>query len=340
MRNILVTGATGTQGGAVVDHLLADSEQWEIYGLTRDATSDGAEALEARGVTVVEGDLTDADRMAELVDGMDAVYGVTMFMEQGTDVEVEQGVTLAEAAADAGVDHFVYSSVGSADADTGLPHFESKWAVEQRIAELGLPATVIRPVFFMQNFAYMMRDDIMDGQLTMPLREGVSLAIVDATDIGQAVVAALSDPDAFLGEVITLAGDDLTLEEIDQKTSVFVMEFDSFSDPFERLCRLVNHREPLCLKRLVDVLELGNNTQRKVDVLGLIFQPANRHRRAAEEIHVYGFREPVVELFEECSDRISTFEHSHETPYCSLRAINSDSLGRKTGRSSDISNSP
>jgi len=213
MRNILVTGATGTQGGAVVDHLLADSEQWEIYGLTRDATSDGAEALEARGVTVVEGDLTDADRMAELVDGMDAVYGVTMFMEQGTDVEVEQGVTLAEAAADAGVDHFVYSSVGSADADTGLPHFESKWAVEQRIEELGLPTTVIRPVFFMQNFAYMMRDDIMDGQLTMPLREGVSLAIVDATDIGQAVVAALSDPDAFLGEVITLAGDDLTLEE-------------------------------------------------------------------------------------------------------------------------------
>jgi len=213
MRTILVTGATGTQGGAVVDHLLADSEQWEIYGLTRDATSDGAEALEARGVTVVEGDLTDADRMAELVDGMDAVYGVTMFMEQGTDVEVEQGVTLAEAAADAGVDHFVYSSVGSADADTGLPHFESKWAVEQRIEELGLPTTVIRPVFFMQNFAYMMRDDIMDGQLTMPLREGVSLAIVDATDIGQAVVAALSDPDAFLGEVITLAGDDLTLEE-------------------------------------------------------------------------------------------------------------------------------
>ncbi|MGB9930292.1 NmrA/HSCARG family protein [Haloarcula amylolytica] len=213
MRNILVTGATGTQGGAVVDHLLADSEQWEIYGLTRDATSDGAEALEARGVTVVEGDLTDADRMAELVDGMDAVYGVTMFMEQGTDVEVEQGVTLAEAAADAGVDHFVYSSVGSADADTGLPHFESKWAVEQQIAELGLSATVIRPVFFMQNFAYMMREDIMDGQLTMPLREGVSLAVVDATDIGQAVVAALSDPDAFLGEVITLAGDDLTLEE-------------------------------------------------------------------------------------------------------------------------------
>jgi uncharacterized protein YbjT (DUF2867 family) len=212
MRNILVTGATGTQGGAVIDHLLADSEQWEIYGLTRDATSEAAEALEARGVTVVEGDMTDADRMGELVDGMDAVYGVTAFMEHGTDAETEQGVTLAEAVAEAGVDHFVYSSVGSADADTGLPHFESKWAVEQRIEELGLPATVIRPVFFMQNFAYMMHDDIMDGQLVMPLQEGVSLAVVDATDIGQAVVAALNDPDAFVGEVVTLAGDDLTLE--------------------------------------------------------------------------------------------------------------------------------
>jgi len=212
MRNILVTGATGTQGGAVVDHLLADSGQWEIHGLTRDATSDGAEALEARGVTVVEGDMTDADRMAELVDGMDAVYGVTTFMEHGTDVEVEQGRTLAEAAADGGLDHFVYSSVGSADGDTGLAHFESKWAVEQRIEELGLPATVVRPVFFMQNFASMMRDDIMDGQLMMPLEEGVSLAVVDATDIGGAVVAALTDPDTFLGEVVTLAGDDLTLE--------------------------------------------------------------------------------------------------------------------------------
>ena len=213
MRNILVTGATGTQGGAVIDHLLADSEQWEIYGLTRDATSDAAEALEARGVTVVEGDMTDADRIGELVDGMDAVYGVTTFMEQGTDIEVEQGITLAEAAAEAGVDHFVYSSVGSADEDTGLAHFESKWTVEQRIEELGLPATVVRPVFFMQNFAYMMREEVMDGHLTMPLQEGVSLAVVDATDIGQTVVAALTDPDTFLGEVITLAGDDLTLEE-------------------------------------------------------------------------------------------------------------------------------
>ncbi|MBX0322328.1 NmrA/HSCARG family protein [Halomicroarcula sp. F13] len=213
MKTILVTGATGTQGGAVVDHLLASGEDWEIHGLTRDASSDAARELESRGVTVVEGEMTDADRMVELVDGVDAVYCVTTFFEDGPEVESQQGITVAEAAADAGVEHFVYSSVGSADADTGLEHFESKYAVEQRIADLGLPATVVRPVFFMQNFDYMMREDIEDGRLVMPLDEGVSLAVVDAHDIGQTVVRALEHPDQFAGETITLSGDELTLEE-------------------------------------------------------------------------------------------------------------------------------
>ena len=195
----------------MVDHLLADGE-WEIHGLTRDASSERAQALADRGVTVVEGELTDADRLAELLADVDAVYGVTMFYEDGTDAEIEQGTTLAEAAADAGVEHFVYSSVGSADGDTGLAHFDSKYAVEQRIAELELPATIVRPVFFMQNFEQMMREDITDGRLAVPLAAGVSLAVVDADDIGQTVAAALDDPDRFVGEVVTLAGDDLTLE--------------------------------------------------------------------------------------------------------------------------------
>lgn len=213
MESILVTGATGTQGGAVVDHLLADTGDWDVFGLTRDTASEAARALEARGVTVVEGDMSDADRMAELVDGMDAVFCVTTFFEAGIEGEIEQGRTVADAAADAGVAHFIYSSVGSADRDTGLAHFDSKATVEAYIAELGLPTTVVRPVFFMQNFEQMMRDDILDGRLAMPLEEGVSLAVVDADDIGQAVVAALSDPGRFAGETVTLAGDDRTLDE-------------------------------------------------------------------------------------------------------------------------------
>jgi hypothetical protein len=184
------------------------AEQLDAYNLDLYCTM--GEWLETQGAAdrIAAGAATAADLGAPYLGILPPHRGTT----DDDDFERWLG-EVCDAAADAGVDHFVYSSVGSADADTGLAHFESKWAVEQRIEELGLPATVMRPVFFMQNFAYMMRDDIMDGQLVMPLEEDVSLAVVDATDIGQAVVAALNDPDTFLGEVVTLAGDDLTLEE-------------------------------------------------------------------------------------------------------------------------------
>jgi uncharacterized protein YbjT (DUF2867 family) len=214
MNTILIAGATGTQGGAVIDELLSgDYGEFELRGLTRDVESEAAMALSGRGVTLVEGDMTDADRMRELCADVDAVFCVTTFFEAGTDAEIEQGTTLAEAAAAAGVEHFVYSSVASADADTGLAHFESKLAVEAKIAELGLPATVIRPAYFMQNFAFMNGEDVRNGRLAMPLAEGVSLQVVDARDIGVAVATVLADRDRFLGETIELAGDEMTLGE-------------------------------------------------------------------------------------------------------------------------------
>lgn len=213
MTKILVAGATGTQGGAVIDHLLSgEYDAYEVYGLTRDAEGERARGLADRGVTVVEGDLTDRERMRALLDGMDAAFLVTTFFEDGPAIETEQGVAFAEAAAEAGIDHLVYSSVGGADADTGLPHFESKYAVEQRIAELGIPATVVRPVYFMQNFAFMHGEQLADGELAMPLAEGVTLQVVDARDIGMAVATALADPERFVGETVELAGDERTLE--------------------------------------------------------------------------------------------------------------------------------
>ncbi|MDS0259984.1 NmrA/HSCARG family protein [Haloarcula sp. S1CR25-12] len=214
MRTVLVTGATGTQGGAVVDHLLASDRPWAVRGLTRDATSEAARALDERGVTVVEGDMTDAERMETLLADVDAVYCVTAYANGGREGDIAQGVTVAEAAAAADVDQFVYSSVGNAGDAVGVNIFEAKHAVEQRIAELGLPATVVRPTFFLQNFAGPgMREDILDGQLALPLADGVSLAAVDTDDIGQAGAAALADPDRFVGETVTLAGDELTLAE-------------------------------------------------------------------------------------------------------------------------------
>lgn len=213
--NVVVTGATGTQGGSVIDALASgEYGEFEIRGLTRDASSERARALAERGVEVVEGDMHDAERMAELFADVDRAFVVTTFFESGTDAEIEQGRTAVTAAAEAGVDHVVYSSVGGADRDTGLAHFESKAAVEETLRGLDVGWTVLRPVFFMQNFERELADEIEAGRLPMALAEGVTLQLVDATDIGRAAAMALADPGRFAGETIELAGDELDLEAI------------------------------------------------------------------------------------------------------------------------------
>jgi uncharacterized protein YbjT (DUF2867 family) len=146
---VLVVGATGNQGGAVIDGLLAmNADQFSVYGLTRDATSEKAQALADRGVTVVEGDLNDTESLRDAMDEIDAVFAVTNYFIAGFEGEIEQSTNLAEVAAESDVNHFVYSSVGGADRTTEVEHFLSKYRVEQRIAEMELPATVLRPVYF------------------------------------------------------------------------------------------------------------------------------------------------------------------------------------------------
>jgi uncharacterized protein YbjT (DUF2867 family) len=212
--NVLVAGATGTQGGSVVEHLLSDEYgQYDVYGLTRRPHSEAAQKLESHGVTVVEGDLTDGKRMRECCEEMDAVYCVTTFMEAGTDIETEQGVTMATAADDVGVNRFIYSSVGSAD-EAPLAHFTSKARVEDRIKQLDLEHTIVRPVFFMQNFPKYHRDELVDGTLSMPMSPDRPLALLDAGDIGKTVCMALADPERFAGETVELAGDNRTPTEI------------------------------------------------------------------------------------------------------------------------------
>lgn len=210
--SVLVVGATGTQGGAVVDHLLSDKHgEFDVYAMTRHAESAKAHELGERGAEVVQGDLAEKNVIRPLVEDADAVFGMTNFWEAGYDGEVEQGTNLAEVAAEVGVDHFVFSSVGGADRDTGISHFDSKWQIERRIRELDLPATVVRPVFFMQNFEGM-REEIEGGRLATGLAEGVSLQMLDVDNLGGFVAEAFADSDRYLGEACELASDEHTLE--------------------------------------------------------------------------------------------------------------------------------
>ena len=167
-RAILVTGATGQQGGAVVRHLR--TQGFAVRALTRDGQSPAARALAAEGVEVVQGDLDDRASLDRALAGAYGVYSVQNFALTGVEGEVRQGTTLADAAKATGIQHFVYSSVGSADRQTGIPHFESKFRIEEHIRAIDLPHTILRPVFFMENFGYA-RDAILGGTLAWIIHE-------------------------------------------------------------------------------------------------------------------------------------------------------------------------
>jgi uncharacterized protein YbjT (DUF2867 family) len=210
---ILVAGVTGQQGGAAARHLLGRG--FAVRGLTRHPQKPAARNLVAAGAEVFEGDLNDRSSVDDALRGCYGVFSVQTFHEEGLDAEVRQGNTLADAAAAAGVAHFVYSSVGSADRDTGIPHFETKWRIEQHIAALRLPATIIRPVFFMDNFAAPeLRAAILGGRLSMPLPPQRTLQMIAVDDIGAFAALAMDDPRGWIGRKIDIAGDELTMEQV------------------------------------------------------------------------------------------------------------------------------
>jgi len=207
--SVLVVGATGTQGGAVANHLLESDT--EVHALTRSPDGDAAQALADRGATIVEVPLDDPDSYRDAVEAVDGVYLVTNFWEHGYDDEVEHGENMVDVVADVGVEHLVFSSVGGAERDTGIDHFDSKYEIESHIDERGVPATIVRPVYFMQNFEAM-RDDIEDGTLTMALDRHVPLQMVDVAALGGIVAQIFDERDEHVGEAYELASDELTAE--------------------------------------------------------------------------------------------------------------------------------
>lgn len=149
-RVVLVTGATGKQGGAAARHLLAAG--FGVRALTRDPEGPKARALADGGAEVVGGDLDAPDSLGRALEGVYGVFSVQNPFEHGTGGEVRQGIALADAAMATGVKHFVYSSVASAHRRTGIPHFDSKFEVEEHLRRTGLAHTILRPTYFMENW--------------------------------------------------------------------------------------------------------------------------------------------------------------------------------------------
>jgi uncharacterized protein YbjT (DUF2867 family) len=202
-----VVGATGQQGGATARALLAAGAG--VRALVRDPATDAATALRDEGAELARADLTDPDSLRAAFTGVDGAFAMTTsFTPRGTEGEVADGTRIADAAKAAGLPHLVYSSVGGAERRTGIGHFESKRRVEEYMGELGLPATIVRPVFFMEN----LRPTREHGEvvLRLPLPAGVPLQLIAVDDIGAVAAAMLPDPQRVPGGAVEIGGDELT----------------------------------------------------------------------------------------------------------------------------------
>jgi uncharacterized protein YbjT (DUF2867 family) len=210
-RLILVTGATGKQGGATARHLL--QRGYGVRAVTRDPGQPAARDLAQQGADVAQGDMDDRASLDRALEGAYGAYSVQNFWETGYDREVEQGVRVADAAQAAGVEHLVYSSVGSAHRNTGLSHFESKWQIENHIRGSGLPYTILRPVWFMENWEGF-RSYVLAGTLALPLDPDTNFQQIAVDDVGAYAALAFDDRDEWLGREVDIAGDESTISQV------------------------------------------------------------------------------------------------------------------------------
>jgi uncharacterized protein YbjT (DUF2867 family) len=210
IKRIFVSGATGQQGGAVARHLLK-LPGFTVRALTRDSGKAPSKALARAGAELIQGDLADPASYQRALEGAYGVFSVQPFAEAGPAREVRQGKALADAAKAAGVQHFVYSSVVSADQKTGIPHFESKGEIEQHVRGMDLPFTILRPAFFMQNWHNYTREPILHGTLPLPLSPQTPLQQISAEDIGAFAALVFQSPSKWLGQTMQLAGDEVTM---------------------------------------------------------------------------------------------------------------------------------
>jgi uncharacterized protein YbjT (DUF2867 family) len=204
---ILVTGATGQQGGTLARLLL--QKKHKVYALTRNTQSPAAQDLRNKGAKLVKGDLDDSDSLKQVVNGIDSIFLMGTPFEDGTEAETRRGKLMADIAKENSIEHLVYSSVANADKNTGIPHFESKYKTELHIKNLGIPFTIIGPTFFMENLLGL---GLQQGQLALPLSPSSILQQSALENIAEFSALVLEHRKPFLGKRIDIASDEVTGE--------------------------------------------------------------------------------------------------------------------------------
>ncbi len=233
--NILVAGATGRQGGSVVRAL--SKAGYRLKALTRNPSSKAALSLRSLGIGVVVGDMLHEESLANAMKEIDVVFTMTTPFQSTHENEVAQGINMVNAARAAGIGYFVFSSVASADKNTGIPHFETKYKVEQHLVRSGIPYTIMGPVAFMENFIQPFAlPDLRNGKISRGLPGARAVQLIAVEDIGSFAAFVIRNRGDFLSKRIDIAGDERTGDEtaaILSKEIGKTIEYESF--PAERL---------------------------------------------------------------------------------------------------------
>ncbi|MGW2373147.1 NmrA/HSCARG family protein [Kitasatospora sp. NPDC001683] len=211
---VAVTGATGAQGGATARALLRTG--CPVRALTRDTDSASARELSSLGAELVRADFDDPASLTAALDGAGALFAMSSPFGTDLDTEVRQGIALLDAAAaTTGLRHVVFTSATNADRSTGIPHFDSKQRIEQHLAGLDLPWTVIGPAAFLDNYANdWTLESLREGVFHLPMPPGVPLPVIAAETIGAFAAHVLTHPDAYAGKRIDIASQWCTGEQI------------------------------------------------------------------------------------------------------------------------------
>jgi uncharacterized protein YbjT (DUF2867 family) len=214
---ILVTGATGAQGGSVARALLKE-DKYRVRIFTRNPNSQKARMLERSGAEIATGDMEDPGSLAKAMNGVWGVFAITNFWEHFAK-EFQLGVNIIDAACEAGVSHFVMHSLDDyytiSRGRYSVPHCDIKASLERYARRSGIPSTFVRTAFYYENFfSVFPLQKGEDNSFHFGFPQGdTRLAMTSAEDVGGIVSAIFDQPGQFNGRSVGVVGEDYTCEE-------------------------------------------------------------------------------------------------------------------------------
>jgi len=224
---IAVVGATGAQGGSVVNYLLKSGE-FRVRGLTRNKDSNRSKELAAKGVEMVQADLNNKSSLEAAFKGAWGVFGVTNYWDPDIypnhkDRERTQGKLMVDVAKAQGVSFFVFSSLYNGNKISGgkikIPHFSMKAEIEEyarSIADEKFRVAFFCPGFYGSNFMTFLKPQKTEEgwKLLYPVKSSTRFPLIDISESGMMVLEMFRNPEEWSGKRLLGAAEELDLNRI------------------------------------------------------------------------------------------------------------------------------